>query len=129
MVGVLVAIVAGGLLALIHAMFSIHLRANQIVSGTAINFLALGITGYFFIDALRRQRNPADISQVPNIKIPGDPARRLRGNVFGDANLMIWIVFLLVPAFSFFLFRTPLGTAPPRGRREAAGGRHGRASR
>ena len=30
----------------IHAFFAIHLRADQIVSGTAINFLALGITGY-----------------------------------------------------------------------------------
>ena len=39
---------SGGLLALLHAFFSIHLRANQIISGTAINFLALGITGYFF---------------------------------------------------------------------------------
>ncbi len=47
--GILVAIVAGGLLALVHAVFSIHLRANQVVSGTGINFLALGITGYFFI--------------------------------------------------------------------------------
>ena len=39
---------AGGLLALVHAFFAIHLRADQIVGGTAVNFLALGITGYFF---------------------------------------------------------------------------------
>src|SRR6185312_8263360 len=45
-VGLLVAIVAGGALAAVHAIFTIHLRADQIVIGTAINFLALGITGY-----------------------------------------------------------------------------------
>jgi simple sugar transport system permease protein len=47
-VGIFVAMLAGGLLALVHAFFAIHLRADQIVGGTAVNFLALGITGYFF---------------------------------------------------------------------------------
>ena len=41
--------IAGGVLALVHAVFSISLRADQIVSGFAINFLALGLTGYIFL--------------------------------------------------------------------------------
>ena len=52
----------GAMLALIHAFFAIHLRADQIVGGTAINFLALGITGYLFIDIYgdqgRRRASP-----------------------------------------------------------------------
>jgi len=48
--GLLIAALAGGLFALVHAFFSIHLRADQIISGFAINFLALGLTGYLFID-------------------------------------------------------------------------------
>jgi ABC-type uncharacterized transport system permease subunit len=44
-VGLIVAMAAGGLLALVHAVFSITLRADQIVGGVAINLLALGITG------------------------------------------------------------------------------------
>ena len=39
-VGILAAMLAGGLFALVHAIWSIHLRANQIVSGMALNFLA-----------------------------------------------------------------------------------------
>ena len=63
-VGLLMAMVFGGLLALIHAFFSIHLRADQIVSGFAVNFLALGVTGYLFSDLYpggipRRATSPA----------------------------------------------------------------------
>ncbi len=108
-IGVLVAIVAGGLLALVHAVFSIHLRANQVVSGTGINFLALGITGYFFIAHYGDNGTPSGISQVPNIKIPGIQHVGFFGNAIGDANLLTWIAILLVPALSFFLFRTRWG--------------------
>ncbi|HEY6406893.1 MAG TPA: ABC transporter permease, partial [Ktedonobacteraceae bacterium] len=44
--GVLAAIIAGGLMALIHGVISINFKANQIVSGVAINIIALGLTGY-----------------------------------------------------------------------------------
>src|SRR6185312_7861722 len=47
--GLVIGIISGGLLALVHAIFAIHLRADQIIGGTAVNFLALGITGYFFV--------------------------------------------------------------------------------
>src|SRR5439155_1763186 len=43
--GIVIAVVSGTMLALVHAYFAIHLRADQIVIGTAINFLALGISG------------------------------------------------------------------------------------
>ena len=43
--GLLIAMVSGGLLALVHAYFSIQLRADQIVVGTAIIFLAWGSPG------------------------------------------------------------------------------------
>ena len=108
-IGVLIAIVAGGLLALVHAVFSIHLRANQVVSGTGINFLALGITGYFFIAHYGSNGTPSGISQVPNVKIPGIQHVGFFGNAIGDANLLTWIAILLVPALSFFLFRTRWG--------------------
>ena len=48
--GVVLAAIAGGPLAAIHAVVSIHLRADQILSGTAVWFLAIGLTGYLFID-------------------------------------------------------------------------------
>ncbi|MDP2182474.1 MAG: ABC transporter permease [Actinomycetota bacterium] len=44
--GVLVAVLAGTAVSAIHAFASINLRADQVVSGTAINIFALGVTGF-----------------------------------------------------------------------------------
>lgn len=44
--GVLAAILAGALLSSLHAWASINLRSDQVISGTAINILALGSTGF-----------------------------------------------------------------------------------
>jgi simple sugar transport system permease protein len=107
--GLLLAMVAGGLLALVHAVFSIHLRANQIVSGTGINFLALGITGYFFTQHYGPNGTPSAISTVPSVKLPLIQHVGFFGGAIGDANLMTWIALALVPAMTFFLFRTKWG--------------------
>jgi simple sugar transport system permease protein len=107
--GLLVAMVAGGLLALVHAVFSIHLRANQIVSGTGINFLALGITGYWFTQHYGPNGTPTNISQVPNVKLPLIQHVGFFGAAIGDANLMTWLGLALVPGLTFFLFRTTWG--------------------
>jgi ABC-type uncharacterized transport system permease subunit len=107
--GILVAMIAGGLLALLHAFFSIHLRANQIVSGTGINFIALGITGYFLEYHYGPNGTPLNISMVPNVKIPLIQHVGFLGAALGDANLMTWIGLALVPALTFFLFRTTSG--------------------
>jgi simple sugar transport system permease protein len=107
--GLAVAMIAGGLMALVHAVFSIHLRANQIVSGVGINFLALGITGYWFTQKYGPNGTPTNISQVPNVKIPGIQHIGFFGAAFGDMSLMTWIALLLVPAMTYFLFRTTRG--------------------
>jgi simple sugar transport system permease protein len=107
--GLVVAMVAGGLLALVHAGFSIHLRANQVVSGTGINFLALGITGYFFTAHYGPNGTPNNISSVPNVKIPGIQHVGFFGQAIGDANLMTWLGLALVPLLTLFLFRTRWG--------------------
>ena len=83
--------IAGGLLALVHAFFSIHLRADQILSGTAIWFLALGLTGYLFIDIYGPEGTPGGISSIPDVNLSfldGHPVPRGR---FADLNLMIWL--------------------------------------
>jgi general nucleoside transport system permease protein len=106
--GLLIAALAGGCMALIHAVFSIHLRADQIVNGTAINFLALGITGYLFIDVYGSEGTPSGISQIPDVHL-GFLGNGFVGDVCGQLNLMIWFSFLLLVGSWLVMFRTPIG--------------------
>jgi general nucleoside transport system permease protein len=112
-VGVLGAMVFGGLLALIHAFFSIHLRADQIVSGFAMNFLALGVTGYLFIYIYGIQGTPTGISRIPDVRLPFlhdiPLVGGLLGPLFGQLNLMIWLMIATVVLAYVVLFRTPAG--------------------
>jgi simple sugar transport system permease protein len=114
--GLVTAAAAGAGFALIHAFMAIHLRADQVVSGFAINFLALGVTGYFFIDIYGENGTPGNLPRIPDVKIDQ------LGSVFGSLNLMIWISFLLLIAAHITLFRTPIGL------RLRAAGEHPRAA-
>ena len=107
--GVLVAMLAGGLLALVHAFFAIHLRADQIVGGTAVNFLAVGITGYFFFQLYHGQDIPIGISTIPKVHIPYLEHWRFVGPAIGRLNLMVWLSLLLVVVAWVVLFKTPIG--------------------
>ena len=101
--GLLTAAVAGAAFAAVHAVMAIQLRADQIVSGTAINFLALGVTGYFFIDIYGENGTRGDLSRIPDVNIG------FLGSVFGHLNLMIWVSFVLLIVAHITLFRTPIG--------------------
>jgi general nucleoside transport system permease protein len=105
-VGLLVGMASGGVLALVLAYFAIHLRADQIVGGIGINFLALGITGYFFQQFYNGQV-AKQISTVPNVHIAG-LGHFLEGSI-GDLSLLTWASFVLVIVAYVVLFKTPLG--------------------
>jgi ABC-type uncharacterized transport system permease subunit len=107
--GVLLAAVAGGLLALIHAVISIHLRADQILSGTAVWFLAVGLTGYLFIDIYGPEGVPGNIPAIPAVNLGFLDGVPFFGEAFGSLNLMIWVGFMLVIASYYAIFRTPWG--------------------
>ncbi len=104
--GIAIGVAAGAALGLVHAFVSIQLRADQVVSGTAINILAIGITGYVFIYHYGDQGTPAEISRVPNVTLPGIQDISFVGEAIGKASLLTWAALLLVPLLTLFLFRT-----------------------
>jgi ABC-type uncharacterized transport system permease subunit len=104
----LIAVGAGALMGLLHAIFSVSLRTDQIVGGTAVNFLALGITSYLFFKIYGQQGTPSDISTIPNVHLSflGDG---FVGDVFGHLNIMIWVAIALVGLTWVIVFKTPIG--------------------
>ncbi len=115
--GILAAMVAGGVTALVHAIWAIHLRADQIVGGTAINFLALGVTGYAFIDIYGSNGTPSltGAESVPNWDrlthwlnhIPGIGG--FLGTALGGINLLTIVMLTLLVLSAIVMFRTPIG--------------------
>jgi general nucleoside transport system permease protein len=113
--GLVIGMIAGALLALVHAYFSIHLRADQIVSGTAVILLAWGITGFLYNDIYGDQGTPGDLPAVPDVDlgflgaIPPDGLGNFLEDAFGQTSLMTLIAFALVLVSYVVMFRTTIG--------------------
>jgi len=110
-VGLLIAALAGMAMAAIHAIWAIHLKVDQIISGTALNFLALGITGYIFIDKYGDTGTPGNVADygIPDVHIGFLKSWYFVGPIIGQLNLMIWLSIVLLVATYVFVFRTPYG--------------------
>jgi general nucleoside transport system permease protein len=88
--GLLVAVASGMSLALVHAFASITLRTDQVVSGTAINILALGLTG-FLMEVIFG--HPGTTDPVPRLM----PVFNFGGPTDGVWNWINTIVFSYTP--------------------------------
>jgi general nucleoside transport system permease protein len=112
-VGILMAMLFGGLLALVHAVFSIHLLADQIVSGFAVNLLALGLTGFLYSSIYPSGIQSSDVDRVPILDLGFLDSIPRVGNfldtVFGSLSLLVWIMFAVVVLAYVVLFKTTIG--------------------
>jgi len=106
-----VAMLAGGLMALIHAVVSIRFRADQIVSGIAINIFAAGIT-VFLVNRIYGLQDVGHVGQselLPNLNIPGLEQIPFFGKVLFQQNVVVYVALILLVLTHLVLFRTRLG--------------------
>jgi general nucleoside transport system permease protein len=110
-IGVLGAIIAGMLMALIHAIVSINFKANQIVSGIAINIAALGLTNYLLFIQTNNQGVPSlpNNLRLPNIALGPLSNIPFIGPVFFQQNIIFYIAVLILIGTQFLLFHTNVG--------------------
>jgi simple sugar transport system permease protein len=106
--GILIGVVAGMALAAIHAIFAISLRSDQIVVGTGLNFLALGLTGYMYVDTYGAEGTPDNLPSVPEINLPTDSLGFI-GQAISQLNLLVWGSLIAVVLVWLVVFRTRMG--------------------
>jgi simple sugar transport system permease protein len=72
-VGVLAAVLVGALTGLMMAFMSVTLKINQIIGGTVLNILGLGITGYFYTAGLvtKGKLQPIDLGPLADLPLVG----------------------------------------------------------
>jgi general nucleoside transport system permease protein len=111
LVGVLGAIIAGGLMALIHAVVSINFKANQIVSGIAINIAALGLTNYLLFVQTGGQGVPSLASSLRLPTVTWGPLAKIPflGPVLFQQNIIFYVALLVLVGIQLLLFRTNIG--------------------
>jgi simple sugar transport system permease protein len=107
--GLIIGMISGALLALVHAVFAVTLRADQIVSGFSMNLLALGITGYFYVSHYGTEGTPDNIPRAPDVTLPLIEKIPFVGDVIGQMNILVWLGLFTVLFLWILLFRTATG--------------------
>jgi len=107
-IALVAAMVSSALLALLHAVLSITFRVDQIISGTVVNILAVGLTGY-----LNRQLfatgAPPGLSVLPRVDVAGLSAVPWLGEILFQQKPIALTAIVLVFVLHFCLFRTRWG--------------------
>lgn len=102
--GVAAAAVAGGLLALVHAVLVVSRGANQMASGLTILFLALGLTSLYGADFVGRTITPLN-----PIAIPGLSSLPFVGPILFQQDALTYLSFVTAPLLWWVVFRTRAG--------------------
>jgi ABC-type uncharacterized transport system permease subunit len=107
--GLLAAIAAAMALNALLAVLVVNLAVNQVVAGTALNILALGITGVFYRGLFGITGKAFTVTPIrplaigPLAKIPDI------GPALFNQNALVYAAFILVPAIAFMVSRTRYG--------------------
>ncbi len=108
-IGLLVAMLTGGVLGWILAVLAIRFRVDQIIAGTAINILAVGLTSFLSHSWLAHQQS---LNAAPNFRplpIPGLATIPVLGPILFQANAIIYLLFALIIITHLVLFHTRWG--------------------
>ena len=122
-IGTIGAVVAGALVGLVLAVFAIRYRVNQVILGVVLNAAALGFTGWAYKALMQsdteRFNTPGVLSPIPIPVLSDIP---VLGPLLFSANVLVYVMYVVIIALDVVLFRTRWGL------RTRAVGEHPRAA-
>ncbi len=120
--GLFLGVLSGALMGAVLAVLSIKYQVDQIIGGTFINILALGLTSFLSASVLSDSQNLNDPGVFQVIEIPVLSKIPFIGPLLFAQNIFVYLMLILVGVLTFFLFRTRWGL------RTRAVGEHPRAA-
>ncbi len=108
-IGLIASLLMAGLLGLLLAVLSVRFKVNQVISGTAINILATGVTSY--VSARYMQPNQAlnNPGKFPNLPIPLLSRIPVLGPIFFETNILVYLMLFLLVLIHVMLYYTRWG--------------------
>ena len=103
-VGMLAGALAGGVMALVHAVMVVRYRTNQLATGLVVLFLALGLTSLF-----GSKYGNESINAFTTWKVPGLGSIPWVGDIFFNQDPLVYVSYFAAPAVWWLLFRTRSG--------------------
>lgn len=107
--GLLAAVAAGIAMALVYAFVTVTLKQQQVVTGTALNILAVGICAFFQRVLFGVPTTPLQIDTLPKLAAPLLSRIPFLGEIFFQQNILTYLAYILIPISIFVLYKTSLG--------------------
>jgi simple sugar transport system permease protein len=105
------AVLASALLAAVLAIFNIRLKANIFIAGTAVTFLAYGLTA-LLLKGVLGQDGVFTSDRIPRfsvIQIPVIHDIPVLGQIFSGHTILVYVAYLTIPLVAWSLYRTKWG--------------------
>lgn len=109
LIGFLAAGAVGMLFSFFHAFASITLKADQVVSGTAIWFIGWGLSGVLYVAAFGFSASPVRLNTLPSISIPYLSNLPIVGQVIFGESPVFYLTLVLLFGIQYFLYHTRPG--------------------
>lgn len=107
--GLLAAVAVGVLTSLVYGLICVYLRQDQVVVGTAMNILAMGLSAFLFRAQFGTPLTPLTVDPFPKIALPVLSQIPVLGPALFDQNVLTYSLYVLAPLLIWVLHHTALG--------------------